>query len=152
MRVGHRRRGQDGAVGGIEVIPFGALIFVAGTLLIANAWAVVDAKLAVGAAAREAGRAFVEAPDENSARSAAQHAAASAMAGAGRDPRGMQLRDNHPPFVRCAVVVHEATYAVPAVSIPLIGGFGRGITVHGRHRELLDPYRSGLGAGGGCGG
>lgn len=146
-----RGRGERGAVGGIEVIPFGALIFVAGTLLVANAWAVVDAKLAVEAAAREAGRAFVEAPDEAHAHDAAHRAAAMALAGVGRDPDRMGLRDNHPAFVRCAVVVHEATYRIPALSIPLIGGFGRGITVHGRHRELLDPYRAGLGTGGGCG-
>ena len=42
------------------MLPFGVLIFVVGSLLIANAWAVVDAKLATTAAAREAARAYVE--------------------------------------------------------------------------------------------
>jgi hypothetical protein len=36
-----RDRGDDrGQVGGIEVLPFGLLVFVVGTLLVANAWAV----------------------------------------------------------------------------------------------------------------
>ena len=56
-------RDEAGQAGGLEGIAFGLLIFVLGTLLIANAWAVVDTKLAVTAAAREAARAFVEADD-----------------------------------------------------------------------------------------
>ena len=60
-----RRRCADerGAVGGIEVLPLGMLVLVVGTLLVVNAWAVVDAKLAASAAAREAARAYVEAGD-----------------------------------------------------------------------------------------
>jgi hypothetical protein len=52
-----RLRDEGGAVGGLEVLPFGLLIFVVGILLVVNAWAVVDAKLAAEAAAREAARA-----------------------------------------------------------------------------------------------
>ena len=47
----------------MEVLPFGFLMFVSVTLLLANAWAVIDAKLAVSAAAREAVRAYVESDD-----------------------------------------------------------------------------------------
>jgi hypothetical protein len=43
-----------GMVGGIETLPFGLLVFVVGSLLVAQAWAVVDAKLAVDAAASRA--------------------------------------------------------------------------------------------------
>ena len=52
--------------------PFGLLIFVVGSLLIANAWAVVDAKFATDAAARQAVRTFVEGddPDVRAGRSA----------------------------------------------------------------------------------
>ena len=57
-------RDDRGQVAGIEVLPFGFLVLVAGTLLVVNAWAVVDAKFAVDAAVREAARAYVEAPDE----------------------------------------------------------------------------------------
>jgi hypothetical protein len=145
-----RRRGERGAVGGIEVLPFGVLVFVAGTLLLANTWAVIDAKLAVESAAREAGRAYVEAPDGRQAEADAAAAAADTIASLGRDRRRLRLRGNHPPFVRCAIVEHEASYVVPALTLPFLGGFGSGITVRGRHREVIDPFRSGLGAADRC--
>ncbi len=137
-------------MGGLEVLPFGLLVFVVGTLLVANAWAVVDAKLTVEAAAREAGRAYTESPDPATARTRAEAAARSSVEGSGRDPDRLVLRDDGPSWQRCAVVTHEASYRLPAVSLPFVGGFGRGITVRGRHRELLDPYRSGLGGPGDC--
>jgi mannose-1-phosphate guanylyltransferase len=62
-----RLRGDSGQVGGIEVIPFGILTFVIAMLVIANAWGAIDADLATTSAAREAVRAFVEAPDEDAA-------------------------------------------------------------------------------------
>ena len=43
----HRRRGDDGFVGGAEGMLFGVVVFVFGLLLMFNAWAVVDAKMAV---------------------------------------------------------------------------------------------------------
>lgn len=138
-------RSERGVIGGVEVLPFGVLIFVAGALLIANAWAVIDAKLTVESAAREAGRAYVEAPDRATAEQTAHRAAREAVAGVGRDPDRMHLRNNDPDFARCSVVEHEADYEVPALTLPFIGGFGHGITVTGRHREVIDPYRQGLG-------
>ncbi len=45
------------------MLPFGVLIFVVGALLVTNAWGVVDAEIAADAAAREAVRTYVEAPD-----------------------------------------------------------------------------------------
>ncbi len=143
--------GERGAVGGIEVLPFGLLVFVVGSLLIASAWAIVDAKLAVEGAAREAGRAYVESADPDTARRAAAGAARDAITGAGRDPDRLELRDNQPRHERCAVVEHEASYRVPALTVPFLGGLGAGVTVRGRHREVIDPYAAGLGAGGGCG-
>ena len=71
----------------MEVIPFGVLTFVVGALLIANAWAVVDAKMAVSAAAREATRAYVEAPSEGDAELEwPEPQRTRAIAGGGRDP------------------------------------------------------------------
>ncbi len=144
-------RGERGVIGGVEVLPFGVLIFVAGALLIANAWAVIDAKLTVESAAREAGRAYVEAPDRATAERDARRAANEAVAGVGRDPERLDLRDNDPDFARCSMVEHEASYEVPALTLPFIGGFGNGITVTGRHREVIDPYRQGLGPEHRCG-
>lgn len=136
---------EHGAVGGLEVLPFGLLVFVVGMLIVVNAWAVVDAKLAAEAAAREAGRAYVEAPDQVTARARARAAADEAIAGTGRDPARLGLTDDAPRFVRCAVVTVNTTYTVPALTLPFVGGFGDGIEVNGRHREVIDAFRGGLG-------
>lgn len=141
---------EAGLVGGVEVLPFGFLIFVAGVLLIANAWAVIDAKMAVNAASREAGRAYVEADHPAQAEADAASAALQTIENAGRDPERLSLADNDPPFVRCQVVVHEAAYQVPALTIPFIGGFGSGFTVRGSHREMIDPFAAGLGPENSC--
>jgi hypothetical protein len=143
-----------GFVGGTEALPFGILIFVIGALLIANAWAVVDAKFAVDAATREGVRAFVEAPDEHSADETARQHAVEVMRGYGRDPSLLEMDPPAYPsgsgFARCAEVTVRATYPVPAVSLPWIGGFGQAFRVSASHTEIIDPYRSGLSAGGGC--
>jgi hypothetical protein len=41
-------------------------------------------------------------------------------------------------------VTIRATYEVPAIHLPWIGGFGHGFDVSSTHTELIDPYRSGL--------
>ncbi|MCU1453763.1 MAG: hypothetical protein JWN46_1909 [Acidimicrobiales bacterium] len=137
-------RHERGAVGGIEVLPFGLLIFVVGSLLVANVWGVVDAKLAVTDAAREAARTYVEQRSRAAAERAAREAAADSILGHGRDPARLALHDDRPPFVRCAAVVEDAEYTVPALSLPFIGGLGHGIIVRARHREIIDPFADGL--------
>jgi hypothetical protein len=122
---------------------------VVGGLLVANAWGVVDAKVAAEAAAREAARAYVEAPSGGDAASAAGEAGAAALAGHGRDPRRMTLAVEG-GFARCARVTVEVRYPVPAVAVPWVGGFGTGFTVRARHSELVDPFRSGLAGRAGC--
>jgi len=83
-----RLHGDQGQVGGIEVIPFGILTFVIAMLVIANAWGVVDAKLSTTSAAREAVRTFVEAPNEETALFRAESAAQQALSGHGRSAGG----------------------------------------------------------------
>ena len=129
---------------GMEVIPFGLLTFVVGALLVANAWAVIDAKMAVSAAVREATRAFVEAPVDGDPLALADAAARSAIAGAGRDPAKLTLTPLEATFARCETVRFEATYRIPAVQVPWVGGFGSGFTATARHAEVVDPYRSGV--------
>jgi hypothetical protein len=145
-----------GQVGGIEALPFGLLVFVVGALLVANAWAVVDAKLAVDAAARQATRHFVEAEVDGpagvgGAEDAAVAAGLAALDAHGRDPAratvGLSALDGaggQAGFSRCARVTFTATYEVPALTFPWIGGFGDGIAVTSSHSELVDPYRSGV--------
>lgn len=142
---GERIRSEDGVVGGFEVLPFGFLIFVAGSLLIANAWGIIDGKIAASAAAREAVRAFVEstAGDEGAAFDAAEAAAEAAIIGHGRDPARMTLSSDGPlVFERCAPATFVVTYQVPTISLPWIGGFGDGVfATSARHSEVVDPFR-----------
>lgn len=137
---------ERGFVGGFEVLPFGLLVFIAGTLLITNAWAVLDAKIAATAAAREAVRAYVEAPSAEDAQRAAIDAALSTIENHGRDPeRATVSWAVGPDFRRCATNTIVVRYRVPTFTVPLIGAFGSGaIDTNGRHTEVVDPYRSGL--------
>lgn len=141
MRRVHR---SESGQAGMEVIPFGVLTFVVGALLVANAWAVIDAKMAVSAAAREATRAFVEAPVDADPLALADAAARSAIAGAGRDPARLVLTPLEAEFARCETARFEASYRVPAVVVPWIGGLGSGFTATARYAEVVDPYRSGV--------
>jgi len=138
------RRDESGQMAGMEVVPFGLLTFVVGALIVANAWAVIDAKIAVSAAAREATRAFVEAPGDSDPHAMAHAAARSAVEGAGRDPAELVLTPLEATFARCETVTFEASYQIPAIRVPWVGGFGDGFTASARHAEIVDPYRTGV--------
>ena len=138
------RRDESGQMAGMEVLPFGVLTFVVGALLVANAWAVIDAKIAVSAAAREATRAFVEASVDSDPHAMADAAARSAIEGAGRDPDELVLTPLEATFARCETVSFEASYQIPAIRLPWVGGFGDGFTASARHAEIVDPYRTGV--------
>jgi hypothetical protein len=148
-RLRQRLRWRDarGQVAGIEVLPFGVLTFVVGTLLVANAWGVVDAKLATTSAAREAVRAYVEAPDADTAMASADAAARDAVAGHGRNPDATTVEVRHEgdrPFGRCTRVTVTVHHPVPAIRLPFIGGYGHAFDVVSSQSEVVDPYRSGL--------
>lgn len=144
---GPGREDERGQVGGIEALAFGVLVFVFGTLLVVNAWAVVDAKAATATAAREAARTFVEAVPAGDAEARAHAAGLAALEGFGRRRSEAAIRRVEGTAQRCARVVYEAAYVVPLVQIPVIGSFGRGFRVSARHSEVVDPYRSGVGPG-----
>jgi hypothetical protein len=146
--------GDRGQVGGIEALPFGLLLFVVGSLLVANAWGVVDAKFATDAGAREAARAFVEASPVVDPVGSAQAAGLDAIAGHGRDAARATVRPVGPAVLeRCARVVFEAVYEVPALTLPFVGRYGRApFVVRSTSSELVDPFRDGLpGEAGSCG-
>ena len=138
------RRDERGQVGGIEGLAFGVLVFVFGTLVVANAWGVIDAKLAATSAAREAARTYVESESESAAGPAAEEAAERAVTAHGRrwDRADVRLVDGR--FARCEQVTIEVSYRVPLIAVPLLGQAGDGVTVTARHAEVVDPYRSGL--------
>ncbi len=137
--------GDAGLVGGAEVLPFGVLVFVVGGLLIANAWAVVDAKFATDAAAHAAVRAYAEAPDARTAEHHATQAAGATAEGHRRSRHRLTVKlDTGSGFGRCARVRAIVGYRVPALALPWIGGFGDAFEVSSVRSELVDPYRSGL--------
>lgn len=146
MRPFPQRAGEQGQIGGLEGLVFGVLIFVFGTLLVANAWGVIDAKLAATSAAREAARSFVEASSHGGAEAAAQDAGKSAIEAHGRRTERAEVRVevDGGRFARCARATVEVRYDVPLIAVPLLGQAGSGITVTARHSELIDPYRGGL--------
>lgn len=140
---------EEGQVGGVEALIFGVLVFVLGSLAIANAWGVLDAKVAVIDAAREAARAYVQTPAGSDPYAAARQAAGDSLAASGRDVSRMQLSISG-SLARCARVAAQVSYRVPLVSVPLIGGIGNGIVASATRSELVDPFRNGLPGEGDC--
>jgi hypothetical protein len=136
-------RDDTGQVAGVEALSFGVLIFVTGALLVGNAWAVIDVKMATTLAAREAARAFVEAGDASHARSDAERAAHEAIQAYGRNPNLLTISgaDTTESTVRCTAVTFTVSYPAPAIALPFVGGVGEGIVVHASHTELVDPFR-----------
>lgn len=140
---------ERGTVGGIEVLPICLLVLVGFTLLVANAWAVVDARGVTDDAAREAARAFAETPADRDPWAEANLAATRAVGAAGRTTGRASISIESAGPLRCAPVTVEVTYRVPTVLVP---GRTRGPllgVVRSRHTTIVDPYRSGLG-GDGC--
>lgn len=139
-----RPRGEEGFAGGFAGLLFGLLVFVAGTLLVAYAWAVIDTKTATAEAARQAARTFVEAPDASAAAAQADQAADQALAGYGRDPYRASVRLVSGGFARCARITIAVSYPAPLFELPFLGPVGKGEPVRSEHSELVDPFRSGL--------
>lgn len=116
-------------------------------LVIANAWGAVDANLAASSAARNAVRAFVEAPDPESAQDRALTAANDAFVGHGRNPQNSSVSIAYTggrSWSRCARVKVTVHHRLPALRVPVIGGFGHGFDVVATETEVIDPYRSGI--------
>ena len=135
---------DERGVGGLEGAAFGVLVFAVGSLVIANAWPVVDAKMAASAAAREAARAFVEAPGADVAPLDAERAGRDAVVGHGRRGEALEVVLLEGAFARCRRIVVEARYPVPIGAVPLLRSMSTTFTVAARHSEIVDPYRSGL--------
>ena len=141
--VGPMQRDEAGQIGGVEALIFGVLIFVFGTLVVVNAWGVIDAKFATATAAREAARTFVEGRDARRAGDAAEAAAREAMGS--RPQERVQVALVEGAFERCARVTMQVSYAVPFIRVPVLGGFGSAFDVVSRHSEIVDPFRNGVG-------
>lgn len=141
---------EDGVVAGAEALAFGVLIFVIGTLIAVNAWAIVDTKVAANAAAREAARLVVESDPGDDLQGRAQQVAEATVAGFGKDLVEVGTVAIAGALQRCARVTVTVPLTLPTVRLPLVGGFGGDVEIRGSHSELVDPLRSGLPAGGSC--
>ena len=144
-----RCRGERGQAGGMEVLPFGLLIFVGGALLIVNIWGVIDAKFAADAAARQSARWVVEAAGQATSasqlRAGAVRIATDTLADHGRrGPVQVELGPADAAFVRCERIQVTVALQVPAIRLPFLGGFGDAFDVEATRGELIDPTRSGV--------
>jgi hypothetical protein len=146
-----RLRGEDGFAGTVVGVLIGFIVLLAGTLLVAHAWGVVDTKSATTEAARAAARSYVEAPDSIAATSDATIAADLVLQGLGRDPARAGISVVSGSFSRCDRITIAVTYPAPVVSLPLVGRIGAAESVRSMHSELVDPYRSGLPGTASCG-
>ncbi|HEC09557.1 MAG TPA: hypothetical protein ENI86_08320 [Acidimicrobiales bacterium] len=133
---------------GIEILPFGVLVFVVGVLFLAQIWGVVEARSSVTSASREAARAFVETPagtSESQAVADARQAGLLSMTDQGRSPSRTTVTPvGSVSLRRCSRVTFEVSYRVPVLNVPLLSGLFDGMVVRSRHSELVDPLRDGL--------
>ena len=137
-------RTDESGIVGLEVLPLLVIVFVVGTLVFAQSWIALDAKIAVTAGAREAARTFVEHPGARPALAAdaASQAGLRAMAGHGITGNARVAPIGTVSNSRCARVTFEATYDVAPLALPSSGW--RQITVRARSTETVDPFRHGL--------
>ena len=137
-------RDQQGQAGGVEALAFGVLVFIVGTLLVANAWSVIDAKMAASAAAREGARTYVETGTAGAdAGPSAGRAVDAALTSLGRSGHADVMPANG-EYRRCGRVVVRVTTTVPVLRLPLTGVHAGRLVVTADHAVLVDPYRTGL--------
>lgn len=139
-------RDDGGFTAGLEALAFGVLVFVFGTLIVVNAWAVVDGRFAASAAAREAVRAVVQA--ERTDLTVAQlEARALSAAGQAFLAHGYTvaptLTATSLSLTRCATVAVTVGLEVHPTIVPGLIEPGA-YTVRASHAEVVDPFRSGL--------
>lgn len=141
--LGARLRSERGGIAGVEMLPIGFLVFVIGSLMIVNAWTVVDSWMAVSTAAREGARVYVES-DPTEAWPAASARIIEVMDDYGRGDRAMvPVPPALDSYERCAVVTITASYDLAFINLPFIGSWGSLDAIEARHSERIDPYRSG---------
>lgn len=132
------RRDERGQAAGFESIPLGIVLFVSVTLIVVNAWAIVDTRATLGSAARDYLRAYTREPTR-----AAGITAGSAAAGRSIGERtGEQVVTiSHPnePFGPCRAATVEITVEVRAIRVPFLGGLGT-TEVSTTQSELVQPY------------
>lgn len=131
-------RGESGQalVEAAIVLPV-LLVLVFGVVM---AGRVVHAKIAVQAAAREAGRALATAPSEEGGLTDADTAARSVADGYGLSGDGLSVDLESDGFARDGTVTATVSYDVGLGGLPFVGDLD--VTVSSSHSENVEPYRS----------
>lgn len=139
----HHSTDDDGFVAGSDMMFFGVVIMIIATLLMVELWSVLATRAAVDDAARDASRAYVEAPDHDAALIDARAAASASLGVRGSliDATVDDVALAGQAWQRCARVEVVVRATVPRITLPIVGGVGTTI-VTGRHSEIVDPWRS----------
>lgn len=127
---------ERGLVAGAEALAVGSLVLVAGMVLLVNAWAVIDTRMALDSAAREYLRTYTEADTQLEAETQARTAALDVL-----DGREVTIKDRTRQFGPCAPAAVQLTARVPAVTIPFISAQWGVRTVTVEAGELIDAHR-----------
>ncbi len=101
---------------------------------------VVQAKIAVQAAAREAGRTLAVAPSEHEGVTDALEAAHAIASGYGLSEERLTIDVDANGFLRGGRATADVTYSVSLSGLPLLGFVDVEVSAH--HSEQIGPYRS----------
>lgn len=132
---------ERGVAGGGEALAFGAVVLLAGTLLITNVWSIIETRTAVDVAAREYLRTYTHRMDHERAALDAEGAARQALRSRGTPLTDLQITaPRAADFGPCgrASVVLIAT--VPTARVPFLGELAS-TEVRVSHSELIDAHR-----------
>lgn len=142
MTLGIGVRGSErGAVAGLEGVMFGLLVLLAGTVLVVNAWSVLQTRRTLDGAAREYLRAYTQADSPAQARLAANLALDEVLRG--ERGRGTDITVTAPDpalFGPCASASVTLATTVPAARLPFVGTMASTEVVVD-HTELVDAHR-----------
>lgn len=135
------RRDERGFVAGADGLIFGVAVFVLGSLVILNLWALIEARNTANSVAREYLRAYTEAPDADTAAVSASMAGDRAFDASSGDLWSYSVdAPSGSTFGPCAPATVTVQVRVPGIAVPVIRGVGaREIEV--TRTELIDPYR-----------
>jgi Flp pilus assembly protein TadG len=139
--VGRRRVPGGGEAG--QALVEAALVIPVLLLLafgVVMAGRIAHAKVAVQAAAREAGRTLATASSESEGVTAALDSARSVAEGYGLSQGSLEVGVDSGGFQRGGVATAEVSYQVPLADLPLLDRVE--VTVSSTHAERIDLYRS----------
>ena len=135
------RRGERGAVAGLEGVMLGVLVLVTGTLLVVNAWGVLQSRRTLDGAAREYLRAYTQADDAAAAESAGRRALLDVLDGERGSAAGVRIdAPDRSTFGPCATATVTLSSTVPAARLPFVGAMAS-TTIRVTHTELVDAHR-----------